>query len=103
MKDYIELGPTPCNEDCSQVGSDGFTKANIRECRIFKKQLERAFPTATFQVKSFHHEFGTYREVVVVFDDQDETSEALALEVEGNIPVDWDNEAKRELDQREVL
>jgi hypothetical protein len=54
-------------------------------------------------VKSFPHDFGTYREVIVMYDDENEKEYALALEVEGNVPMNWDEKAKEELAQKEEL
>ncbi|GAF94626.1 unnamed protein product, partial [marine sediment metagenome] len=48
-------------------------------------------------IKSFPHDFGTYSEVVVYFDDEIEGSQDVALEVEGNTPEAWDKQSRTEL------
>src|ERR1019366_3205228 len=72
-KEYIEwLGPTPGDEDCAQCGVDpDFDSKNIAECKRFKELLLKAYPPpygAWVNVKAEHHDFGTYREVVLVQD-----------------------------------
>lgn len=86
--DYLMLGPTPYGETCEPVNGD--PNRIMLECRLYKEQLERLYPTAKFGIKSFSHDFGTYKEVVVYFRPADETSVALAFEIEGNCPENWD-------------
>ena len=90
MRDYLTLGPTPCDEDCQQIGSDTYDYAkDTADLYRYKRMLEHRWPTARFGVKSFPHDFGTYREVVVYFDDEDE--DAVAYDVEANLPQTWDD------------
>jgi len=97
MSEFMELGPVPCNEECAQVGSDDFYERARKEYSAYKHQLERMFPNCNFRIKSFPHDFGTYYEVCVVYDENDEKATERALEVEGNLPENWDDEAKKEL------
>jgi len=97
MRDYIALGPTPCGESCEQLGANyDPTKAAI-ECSVFINQLDRVFPGNEFGVKRFHHDFGTYMEVVVYYDDSNESEIDSAFNVEGNTPEYWDDIAKDQL------
>jgi len=111
MRQYLELGSVPCAEDCFQVGS-ATTEQMRKECVIYRKQLERQFPKGEFVIKSFPHDFGTYLEVVIYYDDEhicdcgldchedcqcETDTEKLAYEVEGNLPEYWDEEAKKQL------
>lgn len=98
MIDYFEIGPTPCNEDCAQVGTDNYrTMANI-EMDAYVDQLYRIFgekiegSMITFAKKWFPHDFGTYGEVVIKYDDADPNSH-LVYEIERELPDQWDNEA----------
>jgi hypothetical protein len=96
--DYLELGPTPVEENCAQCGvQDDFTEQNKIECRAFKNQLQRLFPTADLRVKAFPHDFGTYREVCVYFDENDEKSCDVAYAIENSVTNNWDDEAIVEL------
>lgn len=101
MKDYIYIGSSPVEESCAQVGSPDYPERSRVECRAFVGQLLREFPnqpeSAWFAIKTQAHDFGTYREVVVVYDDADEEALNYALKVEGNTPANWDERAKQEL------
>lgn len=90
MRDYLSLGPVPCDEDCQQIGSDTYDYAkDTADLYRYKAMLQQRWPTAHFAVKSFSHEFGTYREIVVYFDDEDE--DAIAYDVESNLPQTWND------------
>ncbi len=98
MKDYVTLGPTPAAEDCERA--DGDQSRCRKECQIYIRQLERMFPEhegAYFACKSFPHDFGSYREVCCIFDDDDESAVEYAYKCENNTPQHWDAEALDEL------
>jgi len=90
MRDYLELGPVPADEDCQQVGTTDYDYAkDTADLRRYKALLETRWPEAQFAIKSFPHEFGTYREVVVYFDTEEENP--LAFEIEANLPRTWND------------
>lgn len=93
MREYLEIGCTPLEEDCLPAGHP-LARA---ECYIYKRQLERAFPDAKIGVRSNPHDFGTYYECVAYYDDEDEHQLDQALAVEGDSPMSWDDGAKQEL------
>lgn len=97
-RDYINIGSSPYGESCAQVGSDDYAQKSRIELRAFKHQLERLFPKAEFRIKSFPHDFGSYSEVCVFFDDEDEVSCELAYCVDNNAPEFWDSEALTEME-----
>ena len=101
MRDCITIGSTPSDEQCAQVGAPDYSEKSRAECLAFKHQLERVFPNSPdgtyFTVKSFPHDFGTYREVVLFYDDDNDESVEFAFDVESNSPSNWDDEAKKEL------
>lgn len=101
MKDYLNIGSSPYGEDCVQVGSDNYDIQSRIECRAFKHQLERMFGPgpdgAYIAIKSFFHDFGSYKEVVVVFDDEDQESIDWAFKIESEGPERWDSEALEEM------
>jgi len=101
MKDYIELGTTPCSENCVGIGSDDYRKQSKIEANTFAKQLIRNFGQGTlnnyFEFKSFPHDFGTYFELVIHYNDEDEESLEYALKLEGNLPEVWDEKSIEEL------
>lgn len=100
--EYIELGPTPYDEQCSQVGDDDFAVRSTKEMTVYKNQLNRMFPevansqTLAFAIKWFPHDFGTYGEVVVKYIPGNE-EEDIVYHIERNLPAYWDNESKKEL------
>jgi hypothetical protein len=101
MREYMEIGATPAGETCVQVGADNYNTLARRECIAFKNQLLRMFGQppegASIGIKSFPHEFGSYMEVVVYYDDNCKEAIDYAFNIENNSPEFWDDEAKREL------
>lgn len=98
MADYIALGSVPVDEDCVGVSDKRpYMKEMTAECRRYKKLLEELFPRpngvdAHFTIKSFPHDFGTYKEVCVVYDCDDEAACEYAYNVEANLPARWEGE-----------
>ncbi len=94
MRDYITLGPVPADEDCIPCGHD--RKKEIKECVRYLGLLNKMFPNlpeeCLFAIKSFNHDYGTYREVVVYFDDEDEEAIEWAFFIESHIPIYWDDD-----------
>ena len=101
MKDSLNLSPVPLNEECAQLGSAEYSSQSRKECTAFIAQLERVFGPAPsgayFKITSNPHDFGTYRDVDIVFNDENETASDYAYRVEANLPEFWDEEAKVEL------
>lgn len=103
MREYLELGPTPCSEDCAQLGTDGFQERVRREAAVYVRQLKRIVGSMgepvpesfSLGIRSFSHDFGSYVEVVAYY--SDEASAHLAFELEANIPEWWDEQARAEL------
>lgn len=93
---YITCGPTPREETCTGVSGDR-RKINL-ENRQWKRQLQEAFKHLTkvkFEVKSFPHDFGTYSEVCVTWEDDEGAQQAL--QVDSEAPGEWDQEAREAL------
>ena len=102
MRDYIEIGPTPCDEDCQQVGMASYDGEQARlECECFRDQLRRQFGPepegARLRIKSNPHDFGSYLEVVCNFDDEYPESVEYAFKCEGEAWNKWDNESRDKL------
>lgn len=98
----MNIGPAPCEESCAQVGQADYEERSRRECRIFQRMLERMRPLADgipaqYVVRSFPHDFGSYREVCVRYEETDARACEHAFEVEGNTPAEWDAIARYEL------
>jgi hypothetical protein len=101
MIDYVEIGSTPAEEDCEQLGPNYDPEQARLECRTFIGQLRRQFGEepagARLVVKSNPHDFGTYLEVAVKFSDENEEAAEYAFKLESESPAQWDDAALIEL------
>jgi len=91
--EYIELGPTPWDESCLQVGSDEYQMGWRDEANRYIDQLKKLFGnklvgSMRFGIKKFPHDFGTYHDVVIFYNNIDE--EEIALEIEEQLPRNWE-------------
>ena len=95
------LGPTPAEDTCAQVGQPNYREQALKECRAYSRQLARRFgelPSgARFTLTREIHDFGTYFEVVVQYDPEEEAASEFAFRVEDNLPARWDVQAREEL------
>ena len=98
MRETYELDMTPYDEPCAQVGDEAY-RENVRlEFAAIKAQLIRMFgePPAGAYLKSQSapHDFGTYYELAVVYNDESEEASEYVSRVENDFPASWDAEAK---------
>ena len=121
-RDYIVIGCTPYDEDCTQAGQDADN--SIMECKALINQIRREHGQepdgCTFFVLHNFHDFGEYYEAAIYFNtiteptqediesmneawnkwwnaEQDETeSQLYALKCE-QLPEKWDDQALKEL------
>ena len=102
MQDCLDLGSTPSQEDCAQVGREDYHLRARRECRAYINQLRRMFGEepdgARLSVKSNPHDFGSYLSVVCYFDGDNKAAADYAYHCEAKGPKEWDEEARRELE-----
>lgn len=111
MRDYLTLGSTPSNEDCAQVGNSDYGIRSKIETTAYKNQLYRIFPevlnskTLSFSIKIFQHDFGSYKEVVINYDDdnEEEYNNIVITKIDKNIPEDWDEEALKEIKNQTTI
>ena len=102
MIDYVYLGPVPSDEEPVQIDRDGANALEARhEAQRFAAMLRKVFPDyehhrCAFVTKSQSHDFGTYYEVAVKFDDKDAAACDYALFVESNTPLTWQDTAIKE-------
>ena len=99
----IEVGATPYDEDCAQVGSADYSSKANKEMKAYINQLNRKFPDAenkgvNFKIKWFSHDFGSYGEVCIVWDTDNAIADEYAYIIDSGIPANWDKEARKELD-----
>ena len=103
MKQYMEIGSSPIEEDCAQVGAEGYYQRAEKELNCYKDQLYRQFTESvehniSFRIKWFPHDFGTYGEVCVFWNDSDEAANEYAYFIEANLPENWDEQSIKELE-----
>lgn len=106
MKDFIQLGSTPTEEECAQVGTDDGFERSKKECSVYIAQLNRQFPkqpgNCYFKTKTFQHSIGKndiaeIKEVVLFFENNDEEESKWAFALEERLPDHWDEQALKEL------
>jgi len=101
MYDSIQIGSTPCDEECAQVGEDGYSVKARAECQAFRNQLRRKFGPepegVSIRIKGNSHDFGTYYEVELSFDDSNEKACEYVYKVDKETPQFWDEQALTEL------
>jgi len=102
--DYMEIGPNPCEEDCAQLGTPDYRRISNIEMDVYIDQLCREFATrldyVDFGKKWFNHDFGSYGEVVVYYNTEDELSTKAAFFIEANLPMNWDEESLEALREK---
>lgn len=96
---YVNIGSTPSEEACAQVGSKDYMKLSHLECSLYREQLQDQFPDGDFRVKSFSHDFGSYLEVVAYYDDDDEESPqtVAAFDAESGACPTWTAASRKKL------
>lgn len=91
--DYIELGPTPAEEDCTQVGDPSYWEKAHDECsryiELIRNKLGSEPQGAKLDVKGFNHDFGTYYEVVVRYDHRVKEAVDYAFRCDLEAPSRW--------------
>jgi len=105
MLDYIELCRTvPCDERCSQVGSEKYLKNARIEAKVYLNQLRRvlgANPIGSFFRNVLcPHEVGAYLDLKFYFDMEDQRHVNYMNKVEVGCKK-WDKIAKKELDEND--
>jgi len=96
MRDYLTIGSTPPEEECAQVGSDGYRKRAIAEINRYRELILKTCgePPAGAELKAMWnpHDFGEYVELVVEYDDGDPKGLEYAFHVESHGPSNWAGE-----------
>lgn len=100
-RETIELDGTPVDEECAQVGEEGYGIRARAECQAYIRQIQRQFPNmpegVSMRVKSSPHDYGSYYGVAVSFPEDDEKAADFAYMLEGEGPTKWDATARQEL------
>lgn len=92
--DIYWLGPAPAMEECIQVGSDDYARNAKTECRAFIEAIRKVCghepEGARLTVKSQPHDFGSYYEVAVIFDGNDQAAAEYAAKCDEKAPGTWE-------------
>ena len=95
MKDFLEIGSSPPDENCEQLGSPDYATKALAECEryidVLRKKLGKEPEGARLRVKANPHDFGTYYEVVCDFDTELLESQDYAFKCDSNGPSTWDD------------
>lgn len=98
MREYLDIGSTPADEGCAQVGREDYAKRAKRECSLFIEQIRKHYPEPDcgyLTIKGHSHDFGTYYEVRACYDDEDKESTEWAFDIESDVKgvlSTWDAE-----------
>lgn len=102
--EHITLGSTPASETCAQLGTPGYGERAISECDAYVGQLKRLFKAVhardarcRLEVVDNPHDFGNYLEVHAQYHEDDKRALTDALWLDGHMPEEWDEEARKEL------
>jgi hypothetical protein len=85
--EYVSIGSTPHEESCAQVGDPDYAQKAKAECTRFMEHVRKHYPEPAggyLKIKGFSHDFGTYYEVVAVYNDCDEEAANWAFSVEAD-------------------
>lgn len=96
--DFLEVGSAPHEEECVQVDSKtDYAPAMKAECARFiaaiKSKLGVPPEGARLYIKGSPHDFGSYYEVAVKFNVDNEEACNYAYAVEEHAPETWDDTA----------
>jgi hypothetical protein len=98
--DFVYLGSSPTSEDCVQTTDPDYGIKAYAECHRYCHQLRRQYAAAhggrecpaSLRVKSEHHDFGTYYEVVCKFNTDSQSEIQAAFWLEANQPDKWEDD-----------
>lgn len=94
MRDYINIGSSPAEETCVQVGTEDYARLSRIECNAYieaiRKKLGDEPVGARLAIKAFPHDFGTYNEVICYYDDEIQESVEYAFKCEAEAPGTWE-------------
>ena len=114
MNEFVALGSSPYDESCAQVGEEDYLNKATKECQAYIDQLWRLLKvekgiTKELAPKGFSiikrdlsHDFGTYYEVFIKLGGYTKDSWDLAVWLEENVPKEWDDFARKELNGQDT-
>ncbi len=99
--DRMSFETTPPGEKCIGLGHDSYELLSKIECETYIAFLLRNFPRipegCRFKITSNPHDFGTYRDVELFYNEDNKKHAAYAYKLDAKIPDKWDAEALKRL------
>jgi len=92
-KEWLYLGPNPCNETCVNMNDFEGHRAEVKRfVQLLNDKFTNIPEGAWFGLKREDgSDYGTYYEAVVYYFEDDEEASNFAFFVESNSPVTWDD------------
>ena len=105
MKQYLELGNCPYNEEGVQVSKEEYLEKMILESLNYITLLRIKFPQANkynckFSIKSFPSYIGNHQEVVINYDTEDGNAIRYAFFVDSHLPAKWSDDGEIAFDEK---
>jgi hypothetical protein len=95
--EWLELDPTPANEECQQVGPKYDRQMACFEARLFVRQLQEQFPNhcdIEYRIKTHISGDYSYYEIRIIYDTDCEVSIEQAFDVESNAWTNWTDKSR---------
>ena len=93
MQDFLNIGSTPPDETCAQIGEVDYDRKSRIECNLYIEALREKLGDepdgARLAIKGFDHDFGRYYEVVCHYNDENEEATEYAYKCESDGPLTW--------------
>lgn len=92
-QDIYWIGPCPAEEEAVQIGDADYATTAKGQCRKYIEAIRQVCGPepegARLTIKSQPHDFGSYYEVAVVFDGENEAAAAYAAKCDEHAPTTW--------------
>lgn len=96
VRDYVDIGSAPANEEGTAVGSPDYYEKAQPECTRFLNLIRKTFGDepegAHLAVVPNPHDFGTYYSVVCHYNTDFEAARDYAFRCEDEAPTEWPDE-----------
>ncbi len=90
----IALGAVPARESAAQVGEVGYADRAVVECQRYVALLRHAIGPepegARLHIRPSEPDLGSYLEVVVEYDEEDNVARAYAIRCDREAPTRWE-------------
>lgn len=93
-EDVYWLGPCPAEEDAVQVGSPDYARNAKAQCRAYIDAIRAVCghepEGARLTIRAQQHDFGSYYEVAVAFDGNNQVAAEYAAKCDDSAPTTWE-------------